>query len=73
MSTFNSLLYPLVEPATGLELFALRPLFIAGMTLPVVDGDAEKGTHLFIRLIFRFIVLAEPAANRALDNIDVRE
>ena len=39
MSTFNPLLFPLFEPGTGLELFALRPLFIAGMTRPVVDGD----------------------------------
>ncbi|MBC3774856.1 hypothetical protein [Pseudomonas sp. SWRI99] len=39
MSTFNSLLFPLIEPNTDLGLFALWPLFIAGMTRPVVDGD----------------------------------
>ena len=39
MSIFSPLLFPLVEPGTGTGLFALRPLFIAGMTRPVVEGD----------------------------------
>ncbi|QAY92316.1 hypothetical protein CUN63_21420, partial [Pseudomonas sp. ACM7] len=39
MSIFSPLLFPLIEPGTGIGLFALRPLFIAGMTQPVVDGD----------------------------------
>jgi hypothetical protein len=39
MSIFSPLLFLPIESDSDMGLFALRPLFIAGMIQPVVDGD----------------------------------
>lgn len=39
MRTFDFFLFPPIEPGTDVGLLALRPMLVAGMAQPVVDGD----------------------------------
>ena len=46
MSTFDPILFLPFKPDTDIGLFALRPLLIAGMVRPVVDGDGGINRHV---------------------------